>query len=148
MKTFKFKYTPVMKTLLIASLLLSTAGFALNLWRFFSIGPHNVYDWIQYVLLLVVTVLCPTIVVPMMIRSEYVVTERELLIRFGLIKTSVKLADVEKLSLDKASKKLSVWMKDQTFQVVIVDPEWHDDFVAAMRERQPKIDLEYVDGNL
>ena len=77
-ETFPFRFTGLMLALLILLLALCATGIGLTTWQFtdFLKGDiSSVYDWMKYVLLYLVSILLAVIVIAMLIRSQYIVTD-------------------------------------------------------------------------
>ena len=146
MKSFRFQFSKLIFWLLIAALALCAAAFALNAWRFFTFGADGFYDALQYIILLAATLACPIIIIPMLASSRYIVTEKELITKFGLIKSKYRLDDVMRLSLDRSTGKLSLYFKNDSFMIIVVNREWNDEFIEALREHHPASTGEYVEN--
>lgn len=126
------------------ALLLCVAAFALNAWSFFQDDVDGFYSILRYIILLLVTVGGFVILLSMLISSAYIVTEKELITSFGIIRSKFKLADIAKLSLNSKAKKLSVTFQNGTYMVFIVNETWHEQLIAAIRERKPSVIIEYL----
>ena len=133
MKSFRFQFSKLIFWLLIAALALCAAAFALNAWRYFTFGADGFYDALQYIILLAATLACPIIIIP-------------LITKFGLIKSKYRLDDVMRLSLDRSTGKLSLYFKNDSFMIIVVNREWNDEFIEALREHHPAITVEYVEN--
>ena len=112
----------------------------------FTFGADGFYDALQYIILLAATLACPIIIIPMLASSRYIVTEKELITKFGLIKSKYRLDDVMRLSLDRSTGKLSLYFKNDSFMIIVVNREWNDEFIEALREHHPAITVEYVEN--
>ena len=141
--TFKFRFTPVMRLLAIAVILLCTAGIALSIWRIIAQGIHGFNDALKSPLLIAICAFGITVVVAMLIRSRYVITETALISQFGFIKSKFPIADFTSVTLDTDSHKLTVYM-NEAFFVVTTSPEWNNDFVQALRKVKPDIEFSFT----
>ena len=144
MKRFQFQYTKTMKVLMYLALLLCVAAFALNAWSFFQTGIEGFYSALRYAILLLVTVGGFVILLSMLISSAYIVTDKELITAFGIIRSKFKLSEIEKLTLNSKTKKLSVTFENGTYMVFIVNETWHEELIATIREKKPSVIIEYI----
>ena len=142
-KKFKFRFTPLMVILAIAVLLLATAGCVLSVWRITQQGIHGFNDALKSPLLIAICIFGIVVVTAMLVRSQYVITETALIVQFGIIKSSFKVADFTSVLLDTDSKKLTVYMGENFF-VVTTNPEWNNDFVQALRKVKPDIEFSFT----
>ncbi len=147
-KRYPFKFSAAMLALFIAALVLCVAGFALTTWRlvaFLSEGGDSIYSWIQYIILYFVSVFLAVLIVSMLIRSQYVITDKQLILQFGFIKTRYDIKTIYSVHLFQGAKKLAVYFDDfQTkYTVIVVKPVWYDDFVKTLTERKPSIGFSF-----
>ncbi len=142
-KSFKFIFTPIMVILACAVLLLCLAGIGLSVWRIIDEGIHGFTDALKSPFLIAICVFGIVIVTALLIRSQYVVTDEYLISQFGLIKSKFPLKDITSVLLDTDSRKLTVYMGEEYF-VITTNPDWNNDMVQALRERNPKIDFSFT----
>ena len=133
-----------MKVLIYLALVLCIGGFALNAWSFFQNGVDDVYSALRYLIILLATVGGFVLLLSMLLSSAYIVTDKELITSFGIIRSKFKIADIEKLSLNSSTKKLSVSFVNGTYMVFVVNEEWHVQLIAAIREKKPSVSIEYI----
>lgn len=147
-KRYPFKFSAVMITLFIAALALCVAGFALTTWRliaFLGEGGDSIYSWIQFIILYFVSVFLAALIIAMLIRSQYVITEKQLILQFGFIKTKYEIKNIYSVHLFQGANKLAVYFDDfQTkYAVIVVKPMWYDDFIQALTARKPGIGFSF-----
>lgn len=147
-KRYPFKFSATLIVLFSLGLLLCIAGFGLTLWRFLGFLESNidsVYGWMQHILLFLVSVLLAVLIIAMLIRSQYLVTEKEIILQFGLIRTKYKIAQIFSVHLFKGLNKLVVYFDEfhTKYAVIVVKSVWYDDFVQALLERKPSIEFSF-----
>lgn len=145
---YPFKFTSLMLILFLLGLALCFAGFGLTLWRFLNFLKEdigNVYSWIQYVILFFVSVFLAALIIAMLIRSQYVITEKQLIVQFGFIKQKYELKQIYSIHLFKGLNKLAVYFDDfkTKYTVIVVKDTWYEDFVHSLLERNPKIGFSF-----
>ena len=145
---FPFKFTPLMLLLFGVGLVLCVAGFSLTLWRFVNFLKEdigNVYGWIQYVILFFVSVFLAALIVSMLIRSQYLITPKQLIVQFGFIKQKYDLKQIYSVHLFKGLNKLAVYFDDfkTKYTVIVVKDSWYEDFIRTITEYNPKIGFSF-----
>ena len=142
---YKFKFSPLLIGLCAVGLVLCATCLALTTWQlvdFVSSGDMgSIYDWIKYALLYLVSILLAVIIIAMLIRSQYVVTDRELIMQFGVIKQKYELKKIYSVHLFRGSGKLAVYFDDlkTNYMVIVVKEDWYTDFVRELTDRNPHI---------
>lgn len=132
MRTFRFKFSKTIILLQIAAMILAAAAIVYTAYRMATVGFGSASLIIQYVLLLLFGVLALVIFSAMLIRSVYVVGKKEIVLRFGLIKTVYKIKDIESIRLFSKTNKLVLYFKNEKYTVISVKPEWFNDFIREV----------------
>lgn len=102
-------------------------------------GFENANTLIQHIVIIVASLLAITIFSSILLRSTYKLTDSELILWFGFIKSSYKLQDMESIHLFTKSNKLVIYFKDEHYTVIVVKPEWFNEFTKDICSRNPKI---------
>ncbi len=142
-KYFKYKFTPVMITLAISALFLCVGGIAISAYRIAKYGLRELTDYLTSPLLIGICLLCIVVVIALLIRSRYIVTQEHYITQFGFIKSKFPIKDITAVILDTTTNKLTVKVGEQ-FSILSLSPEWNHDFVQALREVNPKIDYSFT----
>ena len=132
MRTFRFKFSKTIILLQIAAMVLAAAAIVYTAYRMATVGFGSASLIIQYVVLLLFGVLALVIFSAMLIRSVYVVGKKEIVLRFGLIKTVYKIKDIESIRLFSKTNKLVLYFKNEKYTVISVKPEWFNDFIREV----------------
>ena len=132
MRTFRFKFSKTIILLQIAAMILAAAAIVYTAYRMATVGFGSATLIIQYVVLLLFGVLALVIFSAMLIRSVYVVGKKEIVLRFGLIKTVYKIKDIESIRLFSKTNKLVLYFKNEKYTVISVKPEWFNDFIREV----------------
>ncbi len=144
MKTFKYKFSKVQKILISLGLVLSVAGFAVNLTYCIMNGIETaadpVYPIMQYVLMFIVTVGLFVLLVSLLLNSAYVISDKQFKTKFGIIVSKYDVAKIETVVLDRKTDKLSVTFDNGEFIVIVVKQDWYNDFIEALLAANPKIE--------
>lgn len=140
-----------MKTLIIIGMVLSAAGFAINLVNCIKNGTANavnpLYPILQYSLLFFATVALFSILVSVLVCSRYSVDDKYFKTQFGFIVSKYKLTTIETITLDRKTDKLTVTIDDGNFIVIVVRQDWYTDFIDALLKANPKIEYSIVSSD-
>lgn len=148
MKVFKYKFTRLLKTLMILAMLLCGAGFGVNLYYCIINGARHaanpIYPIMQYVLMFFVTVVLFVLLLSILLRSAYVIDGKVFKTRFGLIVSKYDVEKIENITLDRKTNKLTVTFTSGEFMVVVVRQDWYDEFITALLLANPKIKYDII----
>ena len=152
-KTYKFRFSPMMIAVFCIGIVLCAVCFALTSWQFveFVIGVRgdisSVWEWIKYILLYFVSVFLSLLLIAMLIRSRYIITERRLITQFGIIFSKYEIKKIRSVCLVSGTKKLSVYFDDfkSRFITIVVKEEWYDDFIKTLTSINEKIEFDFTD---
>ena len=73
------------------------------------------------------------------IRSVYKITDTQIILWFGIVKQTFKIADIESVHLFTKTNKLVIYFKDDKYTVIVVKPEWYNEFTKEILARNDKI---------
>ena len=148
-KKFRFKFSPLMITLFCVGLALCAAGFGVNTWQFVLFLQSDItsaYDWMRYLLLYLASIFLAVLIISMLIRSQYVLTEKELIVQFGIIRSRYEIRRIFSFCKLNGSGKLAVYFDDfkTKYSVIVVKEIWYDDFILALTARNERIAVDIV----
>ena len=152
-KTYKFRFSPMMIAVFCIGIVLCAVCFALTSWQFveFVIGVRgdisSVWEWIKYILLYFVSVFLSLLLIAMLIRSRYIITVRRLITQFGIIFSKYEIKKIRSVCLVSGTKKLNVYFDDfkSRFITIVVKEEWYDDFIKTLTSINEKIEFDFTD---
>ncbi|MDE5547624.1 MAG: hypothetical protein K2J30_01305, partial [Clostridia bacterium] len=105
---FKYRFPPTFIAVFCVGLLFSAAGFAINTWQligFLQAGDlSSVYEWLKYILLYLASGFLAVLIVSMLIRSQYVLTEKELITQFGIVRSRDEIKKIYSVCLSPNKK--------------------------------------------
>ena len=141
MHTYKFKFSKPILILSIAAILLALgAGIGWTVYRIIrNHGFPTIVFGIQCVVLLLVSVLILVVFSALLIRSCYKITDTEVVLWFGIVPTRYKIADMESVHLFTKTNKLVIYFKNDKYTVIVVKPEWHNEFVKDLLSKNERI---------
>lgn len=144
MKVFKYKFSALTRVFIWLGLALAAVAFGLTLYNVLSKSYNNsaniVYPIISYVAMFFVSTLMAVILISLLVSSYYAVGDKKFRTSFGLIKSTFLTDNITRILLDRETGKLTVHFKDNTFVVVVVKPEWYEDFISELLKCNPAIE--------
>ena len=151
-KIYKFSFSPLMITVFSLGIALCAACFALTSWQFaeFVGGVRgniaSVWEWLKYVLMYFVSIFLAILLIAMLIRSRYIVTEKQLITKFGIIVSKYEIKKIRAIALLGGSKRLNVYFDDfkNRFMTIVVREEWYDDFIKTLTSINEHIEFDFT----
>ncbi len=148
-KRYPFKFSPLMIVVFALGLALCAASLCLTTWNFIGFLQSDelgsIYSWIQYVLLYLFGGLFAVLILAMLIRSQYILTDRQLILQFGIIRSKYEISGICSVHLFKGMNKLAVYFDDfrTKYMMIVVKDSWYDDFVKTLLARKPSIGFSF-----
>lgn len=148
MKTYKFKLSKVAALLSALAIILSLGGNALTVYRIIKLGFTSFTVGVQHVVMLIVCVALLVVFISLLIRSYYKITDKEIILKFGVIKSVFKIEEITSVHLFTKTNKLVVYFKNETYTVIVVKENWHKDFIDDLLSKNDKIvyDVSYEES--
>ena len=142
MEKFKFKYATYHYILLVAGLLLSVGCIVYNVVNLLTAINKDLvtaYKIITFSVVVIVSVASIVIFVSMLISSCYVLDDKGVSIKFGVIKTFIEYKKIKQVVLFASNNKLTIFLSDETFDNIVIDRNEYQAFVKALLDKNPKI---------
>ena len=139
----KMKLSKLLYILSALVLVLCLGGIALTIGRITQYGIHGLNDILRYPFLIVVQIFCIILVVALLIKAEYVITNTHVIARYGLIKDKIEIKNITSLLWDTDLKKMTVYMGEQFFVFAFSSADSHE-FVQAVRKINPSIEYSFT----
>lgn len=144
MKTFKYKFTKLTISLIYIGIALCFVGLGINIYSVVTsnIGEsaNMVYPIIQYSLMFLIPVVLLVLLISLVLSSYYSIDEKTLKTSFGIIKSKYDIKEIQAIVLDRTNNKLTVYMKNNVFFVIVVKEEWYEDFIDTLCKANPEIE--------
>ncbi|MBO5927493.1 MAG: hypothetical protein J6Q32_01395 [Clostridia bacterium] len=142
MKTFKFKFMPIVKVLLVLIMAIALFGLAFNLYNLVSFVKANLLKTeklIASIVFIVITILLIIFSVSVFFSSKYSILENKVLLKFGFFKTKYLISEILCFTHFKKSDKLVCYFKNGEYTVINVDSKAFQDFVSQIKTANPDI---------
>jgi hypothetical protein len=125
-------------------MVLCIVGFGLNLYLTISKGVSSaadpVYPILQYTLMFFVTIVLFVILVTILVSSYYAIDDKTFTTCFGLIKSKYPIDEIDVITLDRKTNKLSVTFLNGSYIIIVVKEEWYNQFIESLLAANPKIE--------
>ena len=139
MKTYRFKLSKLAAAGCAAGILLGIGGIAFTIYRIYKYGFADAQLIIQHAVVLIVGALAIALFASILIRSVYKITDTEIVLWFGFIKSAYRIADIESVHLFTKTNKLVLYFKDEKYTVIVVKPEWYRELTQEIIARNKNI---------
>ena len=139
MKSYKFRFSKLVLVLIGLAIAAALAAVAYTVYRIYLYGFSSPLLVIQHVAVLIVAALAIVIFVSLLIRSVYKITDTQIILWFGIVKQTFKIADIESVHLFTKTNKLVIYFKVDKYTVIVVKPEWYNEFTKEILARNDKI---------
>lgn len=139
MNTYKFKLSKLAILFCILGLLLGIGAGIYTGFRIYKYGFSSPLLIIQYIVIILIALLAIVLFTSILIRSVYKVNDKEIILWFGFIKSVYKISNIESVHLFTKTNKLVLYFKDEKYTVIVVKPEWYNDFIKDILSRDSKI---------
>ena len=103
-------------------------------------SANMVYPIIQYSLMFLIPVVLLVLLISLVLSSYYSIDEKTLKTSFGIIKSKYDIKEIQAIVLDRTNNKLTVYMKNNVFFVIVVKEEWYEDFIDTLCKANPEIE--------
>lgn len=140
---FKYRYTPLMLTLMVVAYLLCGVGIALSVLRAVRSHMTNFLDALNPILLIGVCVFCIVTLTCMLIKSQYFVENDCYYTQFGFIKSKFSIASITSMILEPSTNKLTVYNGEQYYTHTL-SALWRDAFIKALLAIKPDIEYSFA----
>ncbi len=142
MKKYSYKFTPLNIVLFCLGILAAVACIALNVKRLLEIAAAAIsgtYDYISAILAIAIGAAGMVVLIPLIVRSEYVVTNDKLITRWGVIASEIKLSDITRVTVYRSSQKLVVSYNAKDYAVINIDKDLFENFCDELKAKNDKI---------
>lgn len=141
MNTYRFKLSRLAVIGCIAGILLGLFAIGSTLFRIYRnrYSDLSVPIVLQYVVVLLVGIFALALFAAILIRSAYNVSDTQIVLWFGFIKSVYPIADIERIHLFTLTNKLVLYLKDGRYTVIVVKPEWYHEFAQDVVSRKKSI---------
>ena len=139
MKKFRFLYLPIIWVLISIILVMCLIGFGWNVYNLTRENLSNTFNIVSYCFLALITLGLAIFSISLLFYGRYVIKNAKLYTYFGFIRSTIDISDIVCVTHFKKSNKLVIYLKEQTYSVIVISPDKYDLFVLALREQNKEI---------
>lgn len=143
MKKYSYKFTTLQIVLFCLGILAAVVCITLNVIRLLEISvaeTSGTYDYISAILAIVVGVVGIVVLIPMLACSKYIITNDKLITRWGIITSEIKISDITRVTIYRASQKLVVsYDAKYSSSVINIDKDLFENFCDELKAKNDKI---------
>ena len=122
MKNYKYKFSKLVVALMFVGIIVAVACLILNVIRFLNLINEKyeltLYNYLTIIITGVLSIGFIVIVLCAYFNSYYKITDKTLILRFGIIKNEFDLNDVKEVRLLTAKSKLELLFNDESYYIV------------------------------
>ncbi len=115
----------------------------MSVYRIITEGLGDFNKVLQSPFLILICLFCATVIISILVKSEFIVENGELITRFGFIKSRLNLSTVTSMEHDRGTHKLTVYCGEE-YTVFTLKKEWEDDIVHEICSVNKEIELSFT----
>lgn len=146
MKVFKIKFSKKIKWMIYAGVALCIVCLAMNIVSMcisdISAAAKPIYPILGHSFTLVSTLIVATVLISLLTSAYYSIDNNNLISSFGIIKSKYRIKDVESISLDRATQKLFISLKNSGVISILIDTLGYEEFIDELLKNNN--DIEYT----
>ncbi len=139
MKKFRFKLSPIVWILTSIILVMLALGLYWNIFNLTEFGLKNNFKTFSYLMLAIITAGLMVFAISLLINSKYQIKNGYLFTYFGFIRSKINISEIVAVTHFKKSDKLVIYLKEQSYSVIVISPDNYGPFVLALREHNKEI---------
>ena len=139
MKKFRFQYSPIVWILVSIIFVMCLLGFIWNIFNLIEYSPLNTFRFVSYILLAVITFGLTIFSISLLVYGRYVIKNGQLYTYFGFVRSKINIEDIVCITHFKKSDKLVIYLKEQSYSVIVISKDNYNNFVLALREQNREI---------
>lgn len=137
MNNFKYKHSIIVWVLLGLTTCACLAGCTVNVINAFN--NDQTIKIIGHAVIAAITLLLAIFAFAAIVNSKYCIKNGNVLLYFGLIKSTTPLSEAIGITFTPFKQKLVVVFSDNRFLNVVINPALFDDFVGAVHKVNPDV---------
>ena len=139
MKKYKFCYSLTVWLLLALVAALSLIGLVWNIFNLAVTLKTGGFKTFSYSIIIALTAFLLVFALSVALYGKYVIKNGFVYSYFGFVRSKFEINEVTEITHFKKSDKLVVYFKDNSYTVIVISPEFYNDFVLSLREQNKAI---------
>lgn len=142
-KKYKYKFTKSFYIIGVLGGVIALACIAINVVRFIGLSSKQIvpgfYEYVSLILSVILSIAFIVFIITAIKSSYYQITDKQVILKWGIIKNKVDIFDVKEIKFITNTQKLELIFEDDSYFIIAVSSEWKEDFVDELRKNFPKI---------
>lgn len=142
-KKYKYEFTKTFYIIAILGGLVSLASILINAVRFINLSSKNIalgfYEYASLILSTILALAFIVFIITAIINSYYLITEKQVVLKWGIIKNTVDLQEVKEIKFITNKGKLQLTFQDESYFIIAVSNKWQEDFISEIKQKHPTI---------
>lgn len=138
-KKYKYQFNKTFYVIAIVGALVALLCIGINVYRFISLSVKDIvpgfYEYLSLILAVVLSIGFIVFVASALIKSYYEVTEKAVILRWGVVKNTLKAEEIEKIRLVTDNNQLELIFKDESYFIINVSSKDKEEFVNDVKSK-------------
>ena len=138
-KNYKYKFSKIFYIVAIVGSILALGCIAVNVVRVVNLSSKGYalgfYEYVSLILAVVLSIAFLVFIVTALIKSYYQITDKAVILKWGIIKNKVDISDVKEIKLITNKNKLELTFEDESYFIIVVDDKWKESFIDELRSK-------------
>ncbi len=148
MNKFKYNFSKIFYIVAGVGSLVAIACIILNSLRYSSYIEKGIelgiYNHLSLIFTVVLSVAFLVIIASALISSNYTIGNEKVVLRWGIVRNTVKLNEVKTLKLCTDTNKLEFIFEDDTYFTIVIKSEEYERFIDEIKKVKPTVS--YIQG--
>ena len=140
---YKYQFTKTFYLIAVIGGLVALGCIAVNAVRFINLLSKDIaptfYEYVSLILSVGLSLFFIVFMISAFINSYYKIEDSAVVLRWGIIKNTINIADVKEIKLITNQRKLELTFEDESYFIIVVSDNWKEKFVDELRAKFPKI---------
>ena len=142
-KKFKYNFTKLFYVIAAVGAVIAILCIVFNVINFVKLIGNNIapslYQYGSLILAVVLSIAYIVLVVAALFKSYYFITDKELVLKWGLIKNTLSLNDAKEIKLTTNTSKLELVFEDESWFNIAINNNLKEEFVQDLKSKHEKI---------
>lgn len=148
MVKFKYNFSKLFYIVAGVGSVVAIACIVLNAIRYSSYIEKGIelglYNHLSLIFTVVLSVAFLVVIISALISSNYVISSDKVLLKWGIVRNTVKLNEVKTLKLCTDTNKLEFIFEDDTYFIIVIKPIEYEKFIDEIKKVKPSVS--YIQG--
>ena len=139
LKKYKYKFNKSFYAIAIIGTVVAIACLVLNLIRFIKLNEKDIvpgfYEYVSLVLSVVLSIAFLIFVVSSFINSYYAIEDVGVILKWGVIKNTIKASDIKQIKLITDTDSLELVFEDESYFLIAINKSEQELFINELKQK-------------